>query len=220
MQAPAVSITLWRVCCERGFDVGTEHWEARYSEPGYLFGTEPNAFLKSKAHLLKPGQKALCVADGDGRNGVFLAGLGLDVLAVDISPSAQAKARAMAAERGIKLQIEQADLETWNWPVEAFDVVVTIFIQFSDPAARKTIFAGMKRALKPGGLLLLEGYRPEQLNYKTGGPSQVDRLYTRALLEESFADFSSLEIEEHDSVRHEGSRHSGMAALIDLVGQK
>ena len=197
-----------------------EHWEARYSEPGYLFGTEPNAFLKSKAHLLKPGQKALCVADGDGRNGVFLAGLGLDVLAVDISPSAQAKARAMATDRGVRLRIAQADLETWNWPVGAFDVVVAIFIQFSDPAARKTIFAGMKRALKPGGLLLLEGYRPEQLNYKTGGPSQVDRLYTRALLEESFADFSSLEIGEHDSVRHEGSRHSGMAALIDLVGQK
>ena len=199
---------------------GYQRWESRYAEPGYLFGTEPNEFLKSKAHLLEPGRKALYVADCDGRNGVFVASLGLDVLSVDISPSAQAKALALALERGVRLCIEQTDLEHWDWPVAAFDVAVAIFIQFSEPTARRTIFDGIKRALKPGGLLLLEGYRPEQLNYKTGGPSRVERLYTRALLDESFADFSSLDIEEHDSMRHDGSRHSGVAALIDLVGRK
>ena len=197
-----------------------ERWEARFSEPGYFFGTEPNGFLKSQAHLLKPGQKALTIADGEGRNGVFLAELGLDVLAVDISPTALAKALALAKERGVVLRTEQMDLETWNWPVDAFDVIVAIFFQFCAPDIRQQIFQKIKRALKPGGLLLMEGYRPEQLQYKSGGPSKVEQLYTRTLLEESFKDFSWLDIKEHDSVLNEGSRHSGMAALIDLVGRK
>jgi cyclopropane fatty-acyl-phospholipid synthase-like methyltransferase len=195
-------------------------WEARYAEPGYLFGTEPNAFLKSKAHLLKPGQRALSIADGEGRNGVFLAQQGLDVLSIDISPSALAKASKLADERGVTLRTELTDLHSWPWPVEAYDVVVGIFIQFSAPKLRDEIFAKIKQALKPGGLLLLEGYRPEQIKFKTGGPSDPERLYTRALLEEAFADFSSLEIEEHDSVVSEGSHHVGMMALIDLVGRK
>jgi SAM-dependent methyltransferase len=195
-------------------------WETRFAEPGYLFGTEPNAFLKSRAHLLRPGQRALSIADGEGRNGVFLAECGLDVLAVDISPTAIAKSRALAAKRGVTLHTEVVDLESWQWPTAVFDVVVAIFMQFSDPPARQLMFEGMKRALKPGGLLLLEGYRPEQLRYKTGGPSDIRRLYTRALLEESFGDLSSIEIVEHDSKISEGSRHVGMAALIDLVGRK
>jgi cyclopropane fatty-acyl-phospholipid synthase-like methyltransferase len=197
-----------------------ERWEARFSEPGYLFGTEPNAFLKSKVNLLKPGQTALAVADGDGRNGIFLAEQGLDVLALDLSPTGLKKSQALAKERGVKLRFEQADLETWPWPVAAFDVVVGIFFQFSGPADRANIFAGIKQALKPGGLLLIEGYSSRQINYKSGGPSQSERLYTRALLEEAFAGFSSLAIEEYDSMMSEGSRHVGMAALIDLVGHK
>jgi cyclopropane fatty-acyl-phospholipid synthase-like methyltransferase len=197
-----------------------QRWETRFATPGYLFGTEPNSFLKSKAHLLKAGQTALSIADGEGRNGVFLAERGLDVLAMDFSPTALNKARALAAERGVALRIEQADLVTWAWPAGAFDVVVAIFIQFLTPAQRSAVFAGMKRTLRPGGLLLMQGYRPKQLEYKTGGPPEVENLYTRALLEEAFADFSSLEIEEHDSVIREGSGHGGMSALIDLVGRK
>jgi cyclopropane fatty-acyl-phospholipid synthase-like methyltransferase len=197
-----------------------ERWEARYAEPGYLFGTEPNAFIKKNANLLKRGQTALALADGDGRNGVFLAECGLDVVAVDLSPTALKKSQALARERGVKLRYERADLETWSWPVEAFDVIAAIFFQFSGPVARAKIFAGIRRALKPGGLLLLEGYRSEQINYKSGGPSQPDRLYTRALLEEAFAGFSSVAIEEHDSMMSEGGRHVGLAALIDLVGRK
>jgi cyclopropane fatty-acyl-phospholipid synthase-like methyltransferase len=197
-----------------------QRWETRFAAPGYLFGTEPNAFLKRKAHLLKAGQTALSIADGEGRNGVFLAERGLDVLAMDFSPTALKKARALAAERGVSLRIEQADLLTWDWPAGAFDAVVAIFIQFLTPVQRSAVFAGMKRTLRPGGLLLMQGYRPKQLEYNTGGPPEVENLYTRALLEEAFADFSSLEIEEHDSVIWEGSGHGGMSALIDLVGRK
>ena len=115
---------------------------------------------------------------------------------------------------------EQADLETWKFPVNALDVVVGIFFQFTTPELRTRVFADIKRALKPGGLLLLEGYTPKQLEYKTGGPSQIENLYTRELLEQSFAGFASLDIEEYDAEVREGAGHGGMSALIDLVAQK
>jgi SAM-dependent methyltransferase len=197
-----------------------QRWQSRFSGPGYLFGTAPNAFLKSKAHLLKKGGTALSLADGEGRNGVFLAEQGQDVLSVDFSPLALAKARQLAEERGVRLRTEQADLATWQWPTETFDVIAGIFFQFTTPDLRKRVFAGIKQALKPGGLLLIQGYRPEQLKYKTGGPSEVERLYTRSLLEEFFGDLASLEINEHDDVISEGTGHAGMSALIDLVGRK
>jgi cyclopropane fatty-acyl-phospholipid synthase-like methyltransferase len=197
-----------------------ERWEQRFAAPGYLFGTEPNAFLKSQAQLLNPGQKALTIADGEGRNGVWLAEQGLDVHSLDISPKALAKARALAAERGVSLETEQADLATWIWPTNAYDVIVGIFFQIWFPPERARIFAGIKQALRPGGLLLMQNYRTDQLKYRTGGPSEVERLYTRALLEEWFGDFSSLDIREHDSTISEGSGHVGMSALIDLVARK
>jgi len=197
-----------------------ERWETRFSAPGYWFGTEPNAFLAGQAHRLMAGQKALAIADGEGRNGVWLAERGLDVLSIDFSPSAVMKARALAAERGVALRAEQADLARWQWPVAAFDVVVVIFTQFADPPMRTKMFSGIRQALKPGGWLFLQGYRPEQLIYRTGGPDKVENLYTRAMLEEAFGGFASLEISEHDSVIQEGRGHNGMSALIDLVARK
>jgi cyclopropane fatty-acyl-phospholipid synthase-like methyltransferase len=197
-----------------------ERWQTRFATPGYLFGTEPNAFLRAQAHRLKGGQTALALADGEGRNGVWLASQGLDVLSLDFSPLAQEKARKLAAERGVALRVEQADLTTWAWPQNAFDVIAAIFIQAIGPPQRDRLFADITRALKPGGLLLMQGYRPEQLAYKTGGPPDLARLYTRALLETAFADLAILELREHDSVIHEGTAHDGMSALIDLVARK
>jgi SAM-dependent methyltransferase len=196
------------------------HWEKRYDAPEYLYGTEPNAFLKAQAGLLPKTGNALAVADGEGRNGVWLAEQGLDVLSVDFSPRAQAKAKALAARRGVAVRFIQADVTGWDWPEAEFDVVAVIFIQFSAPPERRRIFAGIRQALKPGGLLLLQGYRVEQIAYNTGGPSEVENLYTEALLREEFGGFGKLDIKVHDSVVSEGSRHSGMAAVIDLVGWK
>ncbi|MEJ2623855.1 MAG: class I SAM-dependent methyltransferase [Pseudolabrys sp.] len=197
-----------------------ERWQERFAAPGYLFGTAPNTFLKNHAHLLKKGEKALTIADGEGRNGVFMAEQGLDVLSIDFSPVAQEKARKLAAERGVTLKVEQVDVLNWDWPVEAFDVVAAIFFQFAGPEGRAKIFAGIKKALKPGGLLLLEGYGPKQLEYKTGGPGKLENLYTRELLEKELADFSSIEVREYDAEINEGSGHGGMSALVDLVGRK
>jgi SAM-dependent methyltransferase len=197
-----------------------ERWEKRFSVPEYVFGTEPNAFLKAQADVLPKSGTALAVADGEGRNGVWLAERGLGVLSIDWSPTAQAKAQELAKARGVTLRSARVDLTAWDWPAAEYDVVAAIFIQFLTPQERRPAFAGMRKALKPGGLLLIEGYRPEQLNYKTGGPSQVENLYTRALLETEFAGLSELRIVEHDSMTREGAGHVGMAALIDLVGRK
>lgn len=197
-----------------------DRWQQRFATTDYVFGKEPNAFLKSKAGLLTPGQTALAVADGEGRNGVFLAAQGLDVLSIDFSPAAQAKARTLAAERGVNLKFELANVVEWRWPENSYDVVAAIFVQFATPAQRAQMFAGIKRTLKPGGLLLIEGYTPKQIEYKTGGPTQIEHLYTRELLEQAFADFSSLDIREYEADVDEGSGHSGRSALIDLVARK
>jgi len=197
-----------------------ERWETRFAAEGYVFGTEPNAFLKAQAPRLVHGQRALAVADGEGRNGVWLAEQGLDVVSVDFSPRAVAKARQLAQQRRVSIHAECGDLSTWRWPESAFDVVAAIFIQFADPPFRETIFAGIRRTLKPGGLLLMQGYRPEQLAYKTGGPSAVENLYTAPLLRKAFTGWDIVELREHDSHVNEGAGHAGMSALIDLIARK
>jgi cyclopropane fatty-acyl-phospholipid synthase-like methyltransferase len=195
-------------------------WNERFSGDDYLFGTAPNAFLATQHQQLKPGMRALAVADGEGRNGVWLAQQGLDVLSIDFSAVALAKAQKLATAAGVTLKTECVDLAQWDWGGPRFDAVAAIFIQFADPAWRARIFASIKHVLVPGGLLLLEGYRPKQLDYGTGGPSQVENLYTRELLEREFADMEILHLAEYDAEVSEGSRHKGMSALIDLVARK
>lgn len=195
-------------------------WDERYAGADYHFGTEPNAFLVAQRGLLEAGARCLAVADGEGRNGVWLAEQGLRVLSVDSSAVALNKARALAQQRGVAVDFEQVDLLQWEWPENRFDVVAAIFIQFAAPAQRQQLFANIKRCLKPGGLLLLQGYTPRQLEYRTGGPSQIENLYTEALLRESFSDMEILHLREHDDIIREGAGHSGMSALIDLVARK
>jgi SAM-dependent methyltransferase len=197
-----------------------ERWEDRYRVPDYVFGKEPNYFLVSCKALLPRSGKALAVADGEGRNGIWLAEQGLEVLSLDFSPSAQEKARALAKQRGVTLTVAQADVHTWDYPEAAFDVVVEIFTQFSTPAERAKKWAGMRKALKRGGLLIIQGYTPKQLQYGTGGPKQVENLYTRAMLEEAFRDFRDMKIVEEEIEIYEGTSHGGMSAVINLTARK
>ena len=195
-------------------------WDARFASGDYVFGTEPNAFLAGESARLKPGWKALVLADGEGRNGVWLARQGLDVTTVDFSPMGLAKAQRLAAKHGVTIHTVLADLNQWDWPESAFDLVIGVFMQVFDPPARTAIFTRMKRALKPGGLILLQGYRPEQLAYGTGGPRTPENLYTEDMLRAEFADLSILALRVHDSVIHEGCGHDGMSALIDLIAMR
>jgi SAM-dependent methyltransferase len=197
-----------------------EFWNARYDTDAYIFGTAPNVFLASQAHRLTPGQRALAIADGEGRNGVWLAGQGLKVHAIDFSPAALAKAARLAAERGVAVEFEQADVLVWVWPEAAYDLVVAIFIQFVPPPGRERIVEGIRRTLKPGGTLILQGYTPKQIEYGTGGPPSAANMYAEADLRRWFGDWSIEHLAEHESHISEGAHHHGMSALIDMVAVK
>jgi SAM-dependent methyltransferase len=197
-----------------------ERWEARFGVPDYVFGTQPNYFLASCKPLLPRSGRALAVADGEGRNGVWLAKQGLDVLSIDFSPSAQRKAEALATQRGVAITFVRTDVHAWDYPAAAFDVVVEIFTQFSLPAERALKWAGMRRSLKPGGLLILQGYTRKQLQYGTGGPKAVENLYTRQMLEEAFRGLRDITIVEEELEMHEGTSHAGMSAVINLTARK
>lgn len=200
-----------------GFDSPRQTWDARFAGDEYIFGTAPNAFLAAQQPRLAVGQRALSVADGEGRNSVWLAQQGLAVTAFDIAPRGVAKARALAERAGVAVDYRMASVEDWPWTPAAFDVVAAIFVQFAPPAVRERMFAGMLRTLKPGGWLLLQGYTPRQLEYRTGGPPRADHLYTPDLLRQAFAGHEIVELREHDDVLAEGTQHAGMSALIDCV---
>jgi SAM-dependent methyltransferase len=200
----------------------TDFWNSRYAEPGFAYGTEPNAFLVAQKNYLRPGMQALAVADGEGRNGVWLAQQGLDVLSVDASEVGLRKTRELAAKRGIRLRTEQVELTTWSWPEATYDVVVSIFVHFP-PEARARLHRAMFNALKPGGVLILEAFTPEQLKYKSGGPPVREMLYTPDMLKadfgvrESAAHGELLRLEEGIVDLAEGKYHHGPAAVVRLV---
>ena len=198
------------------------HWSARYRDAGddYLFGTAPNKFLAAQADHFGAEMSVLSVADGEGRNSVWLAEQGCTVTATEISPVALEKAAKLARARGVAVDFLLADILNWDWPHAEFDAVVGIFIQFATAAERPRQLAGMKQAVKSGGLLFLEGYTPKQLEYRTGGPSAVENLYTAEMLAEVFADWEIIALHEHEDTITEGSAHAGRSALIDLVARK
>lgn len=204
-----------------GFANPVETWNRRYAAPGYLFGTAPNAWLAEHAGIWQAGQHVLCVADGEGRNSVHLARLGLLVDAFDPATLAVDKARAWAAECGVAVNFAVADSETYDWPRGTLDGVAAIFIQFADPAMRTRLFQRMVDALRPGGLLLLQGYTPRQLEFKTGGPPLLSHLYTEAMLREAFEPAMSVEVlRDYEAEIQEGQGHAGRSALIGLVARK
>jgi cyclopropane fatty-acyl-phospholipid synthase-like methyltransferase len=195
-------------------------WDQRYSIDDYLFGTEPADFLVAHAHLLEPGSRALVVADGEGRNSVYLAQQGVEVVAMDASAVGVAKAQRLADERGVEVDFRIADIMTWEWTPDAYDLVVAIFIQFLTPQQRPTVFDGMQRTLRPGGRLLLHGYRPEQVALGTGGPPNRAHMYTEELLRDAFGGMDIERLESYEAVIDEGAGHNGTSALIDLVAVK
>jgi len=197
-----------------------DFWDQRYRAEGFLFGREPNAFVRSQAHLFRPGLEVLAIADGEGRNGVFAARQGARVTSVDFSAPALEKARRLAEEFGVEMTIRQQDVYEWRGTDGAYDIVLAIFIQFAPPDKRALLFDAIKRRVKPGGLVVMQGYRPEQLAYKTGGPPQAENMYTADLLRAAFADFEIRHLAEHDSVVDEGGGHSGLSALIDMIARR
>ena len=205
-------------------------WNDRFSVDEYLFGKDPNAFLAREVERLKPGGRVLCVADGEGRNGVWLAERGFLVHAIDGSEVALKKSKALARERGVHINgaagakpgiyHELVDVDTWQWPHATYAAVVAIFIQFATAETRQALFTNIANSLMDGGLLLLEGYGTKQLQYGTGGPTNLEQLYTTGLLSKSFPTMRIEALTEYDQEIDEDDRHKGMSALIDLVATK
>lgn len=201
-------------------------WSTRYRDAGagYLFGTLPNRFLAQRINLFRPGERALLVADGEGRNSVWLAEHGVNVTAFDISAVAVAKANQLAAMRKVTVNFAVKDMLAADWVAptaeQQFDWVIGIFIQFAGPAERDVQFARMQQMTRPGGHLLLQGYTPKQLDYRTGGPSAVENLYTADMLRQYFAGWEITELVEYEDEIEEGPGHKGKSALVGLIARK
>ena len=204
-----------------GFEDATQFWNERFNKAEFIFGKEPNDYLVEQTlKYLKPCQKVLCIADGEGRNGVWLAKQGMQVIGFDASDIALAKAKQFAKENQVKVEYTFSDTDSFAWQANTYDAVIGIFIQFADPAMRERIFKQTYETLKPGGIFILQGYTPKQLEYKTGGPSLIEHLYTEELIRDLAKEFQVLELVSYEKELSEGPRHTGMSAILGLVAKK
>jgi SAM-dependent methyltransferase len=194
-------------------------WDERYGTGGFAFGAAPNRYLEAQAARLQPGMRALAIGDGEGRNGVWLAEHRLAVTSIDWSATGLAKASALANARGVPIRTVVADLVTWDWPVEAFDLVAWIFVHLP-PADRAVVVARAAAALAPGGLLVLEGFTAAQEDRRSGGPRDAELLWSAALVREGFAGLELLECLEGTVLLDEGPKHQGHAEVVRALLRK
>ena len=195
-------------------------WDERFAGDDYMFGTQPAQALTRHLRRLHEGGTTLAVADGEGRNSVYLAAQGFDVTAMDSSQVGIDKARKLAAKHKVAPTFEVADIYEYDWQAQSYDNVVAIFIQFAPPEMWDRIFTGMKSALRSGGCLMLHGYTPRQVDYGTGWPSNVAHLYTADMLATHFNDMDIHLNESYEAVLDEGPGHNGQSALIDFIAYK
>jgi cyclopropane fatty-acyl-phospholipid synthase-like methyltransferase len=193
-------------------------WNERYAGDDYVYGTEPNSFLAEHAKLL--AGPVLSLAEGEGRNAVFLASLGLDVLGVDLSDVGLAKARRLAAAKGVTIRTEVADLGRYEPPANTFGSVVSIFAHLPG-TIRRRLYPLVEQSLRPGGLMLLEAYTPAQLPKTTGGPKDPDLLMTATGLREEFPHCEVILARELDRLVAEGGhRLGGVGSVVQFIAKK
>ena len=194
-------------------------WDERYQTPEYIFGDQPCQWLIMNQHRLPKSGSAIALGDGEGRNGVFLAEVGLQVTSVDLSEVGLSKARDLASTRGVAIETVKADLEYYTMTPESQGLIVSIYCHLPD-TIRKLVHSRVEEALKPGGLFILEAFHHAQLKYQSGGPKTMDLLYDLNAL---IGDFQALQIlEALDGLCYldEGARHSGLGHIVRLVLQK
>ena len=194
-------------------------WNERFASENYLFGKKPNRYLAEKIALLRKG-KALSIADGEGRNSVWLATQGFEVDAFDFSPVAIEKAQKLAHAHQVRVNFHCSDWPNFDWQPEQYDTIAGIFFQFADPESRTKLFEKLNYALKPGGTLIIQGYGKSQMQYKSGGPGILENLYDEELLLSFFSGYKTLDLRTYLEEVDEGPGHSGMSALVGFVGQK
>ena len=193
-------------------------WDQRYTTETYIYGTDPNRFLSDNVGTLPKG-KVLCLAEGEGRNAVYLAKQGYQVTAVDSSTVGLEKANRLAAKHQVEIKTQVADLAEYDLGVEQWDAIVAIFAHLP-PQLRASVHQRSVIALKTHGVFLLEAYTPDQLNFKTGGPPNIESLMTAQVLEKELTGlrFEHLEHLVRDVI--EGVGHTGQGAVVQLIGRK
>ncbi|KAB7706216.1 methyltransferase domain-containing protein [Bacillus aerolatus] len=195
------------------------HWNTRFQAQNYVYGTEPNVFLSEFQKKIKISGEALAIAEGEGRNAVYLAEQGMKVTAWDYAESGLAKTNKLAEERDVMVNTELVDLNQAKWSKDKWDEIVCIFGHFPTELRQKTL-QGVKEAVKPGGYYLTEVYSHYQIPYKSGGPQELDFLYKPEEFLRTFADWRIVHFFMGEVVRHEGELHNGLSHVIQFVGQK
>ena len=194
-------------------------WNKRFSIEDYLFGADPAQALVKLEHYLIPQGDTLVIADGEGRNSVYLASKGFKVTATDASTVANIKAKALAASQNVEVNYQVEDFFDIDWSAKQYDNIVGIFFQFIPPDKIKQVLMALRTAIKKGGTLLIHGYTPQQIELATGGPKDVSLMYNKELFEDVFESVEILVNKEYQMQLSEGSGHKGQSALIDFVAK-
>jgi SAM-dependent methyltransferase len=197
-------------------EVRMNSWDEKFGAAGHYYGTEPNDFLREHHAVIPAGGRVLCLAEGEGRNAVFLAQQGFEVVAVDQSPVGLRKAGALAAERGVRIETVLADLADYRIESGGWDGIVSIWCHLPQPL-RADVHRQVVAGLRSGGVLLLEAYTPAQLGYGTGGPKSVDLLPTLVELRTELDGLDLVHAVEREREVHEGQGHFGLSAVVDIV---
>ncbi|MEB1808469.1 MAG: class I SAM-dependent methyltransferase [Bacillaceae bacterium] len=194
-------------------------WNTRFTSEEYVYGKEPNEFLKEMQKRLNLSGEALAIAEGEGRNAAFLAEQGMNVTAWDYAESGLLKTKKLAEAKGVSVETKLVDLNDAEWQPNQWDEVVCIFGHFPEELRKKTL-KGVKEAVKPGGYFITEVYSHYQIPYQSGGPQNVDLLYKPEEFLQSFSDWRIVHFFMGEVVRHEGKLHNGLSHVIQFVGQK
>lgn len=193
-------------------------WDERYATPTFIYGTEPNDFVAAMASRIPPGP-VLCLAEGEGRNAVFLAGKGHSVTAVDASATGLAKAQALATARGVTIETKAVDLADYKIEPAAWAGIIATWAHLS-PALRRAVHAQVVSGLRPGGVFILEAYTPAQLGFGTGGPKEAALCMTLEGLKEELQGLDFLVGRECEREVHEGTHHTGKGAVVQVCAQR
>lgn len=196
-----------------------EFWNERYSEETYAYGTNPNDFLKENIRLFAPQANILCLAEGEGRNAVFLAANGCNVSAVDQSDVGKVKALKLAEQQNVSIDYNIGDLGSYDMGQEKWDGIVSIWAH-TPSSMRRYVFSAIKAGLKPGGIFLLEGYNIQQLEYKTGGPKEADMFFSLEELKEVFSGYEILHAANKIRDIEEGAYHAGASSVVQFVARR
>lgn len=192
-------------------------WDERYSQSGFYYGTEPNDFLKEQSTKIIKGGKVLCLAEGEGRNAVFLAQQGFQVTAVDSSKVGLEKLKHLASEKQVQIETLCVDLKDYVIEANSWDAIVSIWCHVPQPL-RSALHASVVKGLNIGGVLILEAYHPRQLEYKTGGPPVAELMMTLQDLRHELTGLEWVIGREMDREIHEGVGHSGLSAVTQVLG--